>query len=307
MFPPLVTGIVVLMIGVSLLKVGFMYAGGGAWLMNNKPEIFGNANHLTIAFTVLIVSIFFNIKGKGMWSSASILIGMIAGYIVAMGLGMVNYGKIASADWFALPMPLQYGIDFVPGAIILMLFMAVVTTIETIGDISATTMGGDDREATDKEISGGIMADGVGTVFGALFNAMPNTSYSQNAGLVAFTGVVSRHVGTVAGVILILMGLFPKLGGIIASMPESVIGGAAIIMFGLIASAGIKLIAREKMNQRNLLILGLSLSFGIGMSLLPQFVKHIPDFGISLKLLLTTGLIPAGMLAFILNAVMSKK
>ena len=269
LFPPLVTGIVVLMIGVSLLKVGFMYAGGGAWLMNNKPEIFG--------------------------------------YIVAMGLGMVNYGKIASADWFALPMPLQYGIDFVPGAIILMLFMAVVTTIETIGDISATTMGGDDREATDKEISGGIMADGVGTVFGALFNAMPNTSYSQNAGLVAFTGVVSRHVGTVAGVILILMGLFPKLGGIIASMPESVIGGAAIIMFGLIASAGIKLIAREKMNQRNLLILGLSLSFGIGMSLLPQFVKHIPDFGISLKLLLTTGLIPAGMLAFILNAVMSKK
>ena len=307
LFPPLVTGIVVLMIGVSLLKVGFMYAGGGAWLMNNKPEIFGNANHLTIAFTVLIVSIFFNIKGKGMWSSASILVGMIAGYIVAMGLGMVNYGKIASADWFALPVPLQYGIDFVPGAIILMLFMAVVTTIETIGDISATTMGGDDREATDKEISGGIMADGAGTIFGALFNAMPNTSYSQNAGLVAFTGVVSRHVGTVAGVILILMGLFPKLGGIIASMPESVIGGAAIIMFGLIASAGIKLIAREQMNQRNLLILGLSLSFGIGMSLLPQFVAHIPDFGISLKLLLTTGLIPAGMLAFILNATMSKK
>ena len=307
LFPPLVTGIVVLMIGVSLLKVGFMYAGGGGWLMNNKPEIFGNANHLTIAFTVLIVAIIFNIKGKGMVSSASILIGMIAGYIVAMFFGMVNYGKIASAGWFAFPSPLQYGIEFVPGAIILMLFMAVVTTIETIGDISATTMGGDNREATNKELSGGIMADGVGTAFGALFNAMPNTSYSQNAGLVAFTGVISRHVGTVAGIILILMGLFPKLGGIIAAMPESVIGGAAIIMFGLITSAGIKLIARSEMNQRNLLILGLSLSFGIGMSLLPQFVAHIPDFGISLKLLLTTGLIPAGVLAFILNATMSKK
>tara|TARA_Y100000294_G_C8534487_1_gene328419 strand:- start:28 stop:1353 length:1326 start_codon:yes stop_codon:yes gene_type:complete len=307
LFPPLVTGIVVLMIGVSLLKVGFMYAGGGGWLMNNKPEIFGNANHLTIAFTVLIVAIIFNIKGKGMVSSASILIGMIAGYIVAMFFGMVNYGKIASAGWFAFPSPLQYGIEFVPGAIILMLFMAVVTTIETIGDISATTMGGDNREATNKELSGGIMADGVGTAFGALFNAMPNTSYSQNAGLVAFTGVISRHVGTIAGIILILMGLFPKLGGIIAAMPESVIGGAAIIMFGLITSAGIKLIARSEMNQRNLLILGLSLSFGIGMSLLPQFVAHIPDFGISLKLLLTTGLIPAGVLAFILNATMSKK
>tara|TARA_B100000579_G_scaffold254407_1_gene209347 strand:- start:447 stop:1757 length:1311 start_codon:yes stop_codon:yes gene_type:complete len=307
LFPPLVTGIVVLMIGISLLKVGFMYAGGGGWLMNNKPEIFANTNHLTIAFTVLLVSLFFNIKGKGMWSSASILIGIVAGYIVAMALGMVNYGKIASADWFALPMPLQYGIDFVPGAIILMLFMSIVTTIETIGDISATTMGGANREATDKELSGGIMADGVGTAFGSLFNAMPNTSYSQNAGLVAFTGVVSRHVGTVAGVILILMGLFPKLGGIIASMPESVIGGAAIIMFGLITSAGIKLISREQMNQRNLLILGLSLSFGIGMSLLPDFVKNIPDFGISLKLLLTTGLIPAGILAFVLNATMSKK
>ena len=307
LFPPLVTGIVVLMIGISLLKVGFMYAGGGGWLLNNKPEVFGNFNHLIISFTVLIVAVWANQKGKGMVSSASILIGMIAGYIVAMMMGMVNYGKIAGADWFAFPMPLQYGIEFIPGAIILMLFMAVVTTIETIGDISATTMGGANREATDKELSGGIMADGLGTAFGSLFNAMPNTSYSQNAGLVAFTGVISRHVGTVAGVILILMGLFPKLGGIIAAMPESVIGGAAIIMFGLITSAGIKLVAQSEMNQRNLLILGLSLSFGIGMSLLPQFVAHIPDFGISLKLLLTTGLIPAGMLAFILNATLSKK
>jgi NCS2 family nucleobase:cation symporter-2 len=307
LFPPLVTGIVVLMIGVSLLKVGFMYAGGGGWLLNNKPEVFGNSNHLIISFTVLIVAIWANQKGKGMVSAASILIGMVAGYIVAMLFGMVNFGKIAAAGWFAFPMPLQYGIEFVPGAIILMLFMAIVTTIETIGDISATTMGGANREATDKELSGGIMADGLGTAFGSVFNAMPNTSYSQNAGLVAFTGVVSRHVGTVAGVILILLGLFPKLGGIIAAMPESVIGGAAIIMFGLITSAGIKLIARSEMNQRNLLILGLSLSFGIGMSLLPQFVAHIPDFGISLKLLLTTGLIPAGMLAFILNATLSKK
>ena len=185
--------------------------------------------------------------------------------------------------------------------------MSIVTTIETIGDISATTMGGAKREATDKELSGGIMADGAGTVFGALFNAMPNTSYSQNAGLVAFTGVVSRHVGTVAGVILVLMGLFPKLGGIIAAMPESVIGGAAIIMFGMIASAGIKLVSKSEMSQRNMLILALSLSFGIGMSLLPDFVKNIPDFGISLKLLLTTGLIPAGLLAFVLNALMAKK
>ena len=307
LFPPLVTGIVVLMIGVSLLKVGFMYAGGGGWLLNNKPEVFGNANHLIISFTVLIVALWAHQKGKGMVSAASILIGMIAGYIVAMLMGMVNYGKIAAAGWFAFPTPFQYGIEFVPGAIILMLFMAIVTTIETIGDISATTMGGANREATDKELSGGIMADGLGTAFGSIFNAMPNTSYSQNAGLVAFTGVISRHVGTVAGVILILLGLFPKLGGIIAAMPESVIGGAAIIMFGLITSAGIKLIARSEMNQRNLLILGLSLSFGIGMSLLPQFVSHIPDFGISLKLLLTTGLIPAGILAFVLNATLSKK
>ncbi len=307
LFPPLVTGIVVLMIGFSLLKVGFMYAGGGGWLMNNKPEIFANANHLTVAASVFIVAIFFNLRGKGMASAASILIGIVAGFIVAAALGMVNYGKIASAAWFAFPMPLQYGIDFVPGAIILMLFMSVVTTIETIGDISATTMGGAKREATDKEISGGIMADGVGTAFGAIFNAMPNTSYSQNAGLVAFTGVVSRHVGTIAGIVLVLMGLFPKLGGIIAAMPESVIGGAAIIMFGMIVAAGIKLISRAEMDQRNLLILALSLSFGIGMSLLPDFVKNIPDFGISLKLLLTTGLIPAGLLAFVLNAIMAKK
>jgi len=307
MFPPLVTGIVVLMIGISLLKVGFKYAGGGVWLMNNKPEIFGNWEHLLIAGTVLIVALLCNIRGKGMVSSASILIGIIAGFVIAALLGEIRWGKIAAAGWFAFPMPFQYGIDFVWGAVILMLFMSIVTTIETIGDISATTMGGANREATDKELSGGIMADGVGTAFASIFNAMPNTSYSQNAGLVAFTGVISRHVGTVAGVILILLGLFPKLGGIIAAMPDSVIGGAAIIMFGLIAGAGIKLISKTEMNQRNILILALSLSFGIGLYAFPEFVAHIPDFGIKLKLLLTTGLIPAGLLAFILNATLPKK
>jgi len=307
MFPPLVTGIVVLMIGISLLKVGFKYAGGGVWLMNNKPEIFGNWEHLLIAGTVLIVALLCNLRGKGMVSSASILIGIIAGFVMATLLGEVRFEKIAAAGWFAFPMPFQYGIDFVWGAVILMLFMSVVTTIETIGDISATTMGGANREATDKELSGGIMADGVGTAFASIFNAMPNTSYSQNAGLVAFTGVISRHVGTVAGVILILLGLFPKLGGIIAAMPDSVIGGAAIIMFGLIAGAGIKLISKTEMSQRNILILALSLSFGIGLYAFPEFVAHIPDFGIKLKLLLTTGLIPAGLLAFILNATLPKK
>ncbi len=307
MFPPLVTGIVVLMIGISLLKVGFKYAGGGVWLMNNKPEIFGNWEHLLIAGTVLVVALLCNIRGKGMVSSASILIGIIAGFVMATILGEVRFEKIAAAGWFAFPMPFQYGIDFVWGAVILMLFMSIVTTIETIGDISATTMGGANREATDKELSGGIMADGVGTAFASIFNAMPNTSYSQNAGLVAFTGVISRHVGTVAGVILILLGLFPKLGGIIAAMPDSVIGGAAIIMFGLIAGAGIKLISKSEMSQRNILILALSLSFGIGLYAFPEFVAHIPDFGIKLKLLLTTGLIPAGLLAFVLNATLPKK
>ena len=307
MFPPLVTGIVVLMIGVSLLGVGFQYAGGGAWLLNNKPEVFANGSHLFLAFTVLIVTVVVHQYSKGSLGAASILIGMVVGYLVAIPMGMIQFGKIASASWFSLPMPLQYGLDFVPGAIILMLFMAVVTTIETIGDISATTMGGDNREATDEELSGGILADGLGTVFASLFNAMPNTSYSQNAGLVAFTGVISRHVGTIAGVILILLGLFPKLGGVIAAMPESILGGAAIVMFGLITAAGIKLIAQSEMTKRNLLILGLSLSFGIGMYLKPEFASHVPDLGIKLSLLLTTGLIPAGILAFVLNAILPKE
>ena len=307
MFPPLVTGIVVLMIGVSLLGVGFQYAGGGAWLLNNKPEVFANGSHLFLAFTVLIVTVIVHQYSKGFLGSASILIGMVVGYLVAIPMGMIQFGKIASASWFSLPMPLQYGLDFVPGAIILMLFMAVVTTIETIGDISATTMGGDNREATDEELSGGILADGLGTAFASIFNAMPNTSYSQNAGLVAFTGVINRHVGTIAGVILILLGLFPKLGGVIAAMPESILGGAAIVMFGLITAAGIKLIAQSEMTKRNLLILGLSLSFGIGMYLKPEFASHVPDLGIKLSLLLTTGLIPAGILAFVLNAILPKE
>ena len=311
MFPPLVTGIVVLMIGISLLGVGFMYAGGGGWLLNNKPEAFGTAKHLFLAFTVLIVSLVMHQRAKGIWSTGSILVGIVVAYIVAIPMGMIDFGKIVNASWFALPSPFMYGIDFNTSAIILMLFMAIVTTIETIGDISATTMGGANREATNKELSGGIMADGLGTAFGSIFNAMPNTSYSQNAGLVAYTGVISRHVGTVAGVILIILGLFPKIGGIVAAMPDSIIGGAAIVMFGLITAAGIKLIAQSEMNTRNLLILGLSLSFGIGMSKFagtPDFVNHFPTASwIDLPLLLTTGLIPAGLLAFILNATLSKK
>ena len=137
MFPPLVTGIVVLMIGISLLGVGFQYAGGGKWLLDNEPESFGSGRHLFLTFTVLIVALVVHQRAKGFWSSGSILIGMVVGYILAMAMGMVDYGKIANADWFALPTPFQYGIKFVPAAIILMLFMAVVTTIESIGDISA--------------------------------------------------------------------------------------------------------------------------------------------------------------------------
>ena len=143
--------------------------------MNNKPEIFANWEHLLIAGTVLVVALLCNIRGKGMVSAASILIGIIAGFVMAALLGEIRWGKIAAAGWFAFPMPFQYGIDFVWGAVILMLFMSIVTTIETIGDISATTMGGANREATDKELSGGIMADGVGTAFASIFNAMPNT------------------------------------------------------------------------------------------------------------------------------------
>ncbi len=299
--PPLVTGIVVMSIGLALIPVGIKYAAGGA-----GPFIkdFGAWYHLTLAAVVIVTTLGVKFCFKGFLSGAAVLVGLVVGYLVAIAMGMVNFGGIEKAGWFALPNPTHFEITFTASAIIAMCLMTLVSAVETVGDISGVTKGGAGREPTDKELSGGTMADGLGTAIAGFFGAMPNTSYSQNVGLVALTGMMSRYVVTCGAVFLILAGLIPKFGALVASIPNAVIGGAAIIMFGMIVSAGLSLLSAINMNRRNMVIIALSLGIGLGIAAVP---KAIGIFPADLKLLLTSGLFTSALVAIVLNMVLPEE
>jgi xanthine permease len=293
LFPPLVSGIVVLVIGVGLLPAGANLAGGGV-----GAEDFGSWTNLGLAGLVLLAILVAFSFGKRLISMAAILVGLVVGYLAALALGVVNVSRVADAAWFALPRPLEFGLSFPAAAIIGMSVMAIATSVETIGDLAAITKGGAGREVTDRELSGGVIADGVGTAFASLFSAMPNTSYSQNVGVVAFTGVMSRHVVSVGAGFLILAGFLPKLAAVIAAMPSAVLGGAAIAMFAMVAAAGLKLIAESKLGRRDMLIVAVALGVGQAMATVPALVAIFPE---QLRVLLETGIVPAGILAVVLN------
>lgn len=296
LFPPLVSGIVVLVIGIGLLPTGVNLAGGGV-----GAEDFGSPTNLLLAGVVLLVILLTYSLGKGVISAASVLIGLVVGYLLAVPFGKVDFTQIAEASWFSFPRPLYFGLSFPAAALIGMGVMAIATSVETIGDLAAVTKGGAGREVTDKELSGGVMADGVGTAFASLFSALPNTSFSQNVGLVAFTGVMSRHVVSIGAGFLILAGLFPKLAAVIAVMPPAVLGGAAIVMFAMVGAAGVRLLAESRLDRRDLLIIAVSVGVGQGMAAVPDLVAIAPE---QLRVLLVTGIVPAGFLAVLLNVVL---
>ncbi len=302
LLPPLVTGLVVMSIGLALIPVGIQYAAGGVPLMG-KPE-FGSFTHWFLALVVIFVTLGIKFYSKGFLSAAAVLIGILAGYIVAGLMGLVDFGRVGSAAWFALPSPLHFGFEINAAAVIGMCLMAVVSAIETVGDISGITKGGAEREATDKEIGGGTMADGLGTAIAGLFGAFPNTSFSQNVGLVAITGVMSRHVVTIGAIFLIVAGLVPKVGAIIAAMPIAVLGGGVIVMFGMVVSAGLNMLSEVTFNRRNMVIIAVSLSVGLGLQAVPQALQHLPD---TAQLLLKTGLLPVAFLAILLNVIIPKE
>ena len=210
--PPLVTGLVVLMIGLALVKVGIQYAAGGVPAIG-KPE-FGSLQNWSVALVVIVVTLGLKFIKRGMMSTAAVLIGILVGYIVAYFMGMVQFDNIGRAASFAMPDPFHFGFEFSVAAIIGFCAMAFVSAVETVGDVSGITKGGAKREATSKEISGATYADGIGSAIAGLFGALPNTSFSQNVGLIAMTGVMSRHVVTFGAIFLILCGLIPKIGAI---------------------------------------------------------------------------------------------
>lgn len=300
--PPLVTGIVVTSIGLALIPVGIQYAAGGVPLMG-KPG-FGGIEHWSLALVVIIVSLGLKFFAKGLLSTAAVLIGLLAGYVVAILMGMVNFNGVANAEWFAVPMPFKYGFELNAAAIIGISLMAIVSAIETVGDISGVTKGGAGREATDKELSGGTFADGLGTAVAGVFGGLPNTSFSQNVGLISMTGVMSRTVVTIGAIFLIVCGLIPKIGAVVSSMPIAVLGGGVIIMFGMVVSAGINMLSDVKWDRRNMIILAVSLSVGLGLQAVPSSLQHVPD---TLKILLSSGLLPAAFLAVTLNALLPEE
>ena len=304
LFPPLVTGLVILAIGLYLVPVGIKYAAGGAADFQMAAESFGSLMHWTVALTVIVVALGFKFITKGILSNAAILLGLIAGYLVAFMFGMVNFAAVGKASWVTGLQTLPYGFEFNLGAVIGVTLVSIVSAVETVGDTSATAKAGAGREATDGEISGATYADGLGTAVAGFFGGLPNTSFSQNVGIVGMTGIMSRHVVTIAGAIMVICGLVPKIGAIIASMPLPVLGGGVIVMFGMVAAAGLNVLSEIKMSRRNMIIIALSLSIGLGFNLVPSAVQYLPGIW---KTLATSAVAPTAFLAIILNQILPEE
>ena len=312
-FPAVVTGTVVMAIGLSLIPVGINFFGGGG---TNVAD-FGNLWNLFLGLITMIAILVFKHAFKGFPSIASVLLGIIVGYLVSLLMGLIlpntfekdgvtytysyvtQWSKVGAAAWFALPSILPIKPVFRLDAIVPMCIMFIVTAVETIGDTTGVVEGGLNREATDKELSGSVVCDGFGSAVAALFGVLPNTSFSQNVGLVGMTKVVNRFAISMGAAILVLAGLFPKIGAIINVMPQPVLGGAAVVMFANIVVSGINLITREPLTGRNATIvaIALGLGFGIGSSaavqvFMPQWLKYI--FGGS-------GIVPSALIAIVLN------
>ena len=297
--PPLITGLIVLMIGLSLMKVGIQYAAGG--VPNMGKPIYWSWDMWFPALVVIAVTLGLKFFTKGLMSVAAVLIGIIIGYIVAYFMGQVSFGNVGKAALFQVPMPFKWGFEFNLAIVIGMCFMAVISAIETVGDVSGITKGGAGREATDEEITGATYADGVGTAVAGIFGGLPNTSFSQNVGLIYMTGVMSRHVVSIGAVFLIICGFIPLVGAIIRTVPINVLGGGVIVMFGMVAAAGVNMLSGVAWNRRNMVIFAVSLSIGFGLQLLPDALQHTPGW---LKILLTSGLLPAAFLAIVLNLIL---
>ena len=318
-FPAVVTGTVVLSIGLSLISVGMNSFGGGF-----KAKDFGSAENLGLGIFVLVVILIFKHGTKGITSYSSILMGIIAGYFASIVMSFVlpttavtakgveytkswviNWDKVSQAAWFDIPELFPVDIVFDMRAIIPVAIMFIVTAIETVGDISGVMESGFGREADDKELSGGIICDGLGSSFAAILGVLPNTSFSQNVGLVAMTKVVNRFALATGAIFLVLCGLIPKLGAIVSIMPQSVLGGAAVMMFSSIVVSGIQLITKEPLNARSLTIVSVALGVGYGMGANPGVLAHAPQF---IKLIFGgSGIVPAAMVAILLNVVLPKE
>ena len=320
-FPSLVTGTVVMAIGLSLISVGINSFGGG----NNNGD-FGSLPNLFVGTVVLVTIILLKHFTKGVTSTASILIGVVVGYIVCGVMGLIlpttyqyvdpntqetitktcswvlDFSKVSEASWFAVPAFMPFGftkemIDL--RAVIPIVIMFIVTAVETVGDTSGITEGGLGREATDKELAGSVICDGLGSSVASFFGVLPNTSFSQNVGLIAMTKIVNLFAISTGAIFLVLCGLFPKLAAVVQMMPQSVLGGAAVMMFASIVVSGIQLVTKDGVSNRTVTIVSVALGLGYGLGANTEVLKNLPQF---VELIFGgSGIVPAAIIAMILN------
>lgn len=297
-FPPIVSGTVVLSIGLSLYGTAINYMAGGAGAGDN----FGSGKFWLVAIVVLVTTLACNFFGKGYIKVSGMLIGMGVGYILSIALGgMVNFSAIQDASWFALPKILHWKLSFPPIAVVSMILMYIVQAVQTIGDVSSTAMGAFGREATDAEIGGAIKGQGICGMLGSIIGGLPTDPFSQNVGLIVTTKVVSKFVFVIVSGMLLIAGLIPKFGAVMTSIPYSVLGGATVTVFAAITMSGIELIGEQPMNYRNKLIVGISLAIGVGVSTVSNSLQFAPD--IVKNIFGSSPIVLSFLMAFILNII----
>ena len=300
LFPPLVTGTVIFTIGLSLYPTAVKYMAGGA-----GSESFGSPKNWAVALITLLVVTVLSHFCRGVLKLGAILFGMLVGYGVALALGMVSFDSVASAGWFNLPMPMHFPIQFEASACVSLAIVYIINAVQTIGDLSSTTMGGMDRMPTDKELSGGIIGQGIMSIVGALFGGLPTASYSQNVGIVTVNRVINRAVFAFAAIILAVAGFVPKFSAILTTIPQSVIGGATVSVFATITMTGIRMITSDGFSMRSSAVVGLAVALGVGITQVEGAIGGFPSwvttvFG-------SSPVVVAAIVAILLNLTLPKE
>lgn len=302
---PLVSGIVVTLIGLSLIKVGITACGGGE--AAKAAGTFGALEHVGLAALVLVLIIFFNRSSNHYLRMSSIVIGLLIGYVVAWIMGAVDFSALQDFGTFNIPVPFKYGVSFDWSSIIALGLVYLITAIEAYGDITANSMiSGQPVEGEKfmKRASGGILADGVNSMLAGVFNSFPNSIFAQNNGMIQLTGVASRYVGFFIAGMLVLLGLFPVVGLVFSLMPDPVLGGATLLMFGTVAAAGIRIIASQNINRKATLVIAISFSFGLSVELVPEILSQLPE---TLRNIFSSGITTGGVMAILTNALIQIK
>lgn len=302
---PLVSGIVVTLIGISLIKVGITSCGGGNAAI--EAGTFGSFQHLGIATLVLVLIVLFNRSSNRYLRMGSIILGIFIGYVVSYFCGMVHFDQMPDYALFNVPMPFKYGVSFNLSAILAFAIVYIITAIEAYGDITANSLISEEPvegERFLKRAQGGIFADGLNSLIAGALNSFPNSIFAQNNGMIQLTGVASRYVGYFIALFLVLLGFFPIVGVVFSFMPDPVLGGATLLMFGTVASAGVKIIASQQLDRKATLVIAISFSMGLGVELYPDILTQFPD---TIKNIFSSGITTGGLAAIISNMVIRIK